>query len=50
MTDNEKRHDMKVILHMLETIKEDTDVDTWAYSYLEEAIFKIKDWFEEYDI
>ena len=50
MTDNEKRHDMKVVLNMLETIKEDTDEDRWAYSHLEDAIIKVKDWFEEYDI
>lgn len=50
MTDSEKRHDMKVVWSMLETIKEDTDEDTWAYSHLEEAIIRIKDWFEEYDI
>ena len=50
MTDSEKRHDMKVVWNMLETIKEDTDEDTWAYSFLEDAIIKIKEWFEEYDI
>ena len=50
MTDSEKRHDMKVVWNMLETIKEDTDEDTWAYSHLEDAIIRIKDWFEEVEI
>ena len=50
MTNSEKIHDMKVILNMLETIKEDTDEHTWAYIYLKEAIIRIKDWFEESEI
>lgn len=50
MTDSEKRHDMKVVLNMIETIKEGTDEHTWAYIYLKEAIIRIKDWFEEVEI
>ena len=50
MTDSEKRHDIKVALSLIENVMEDTDEDTWAYQFLEEAMIKLREYFEEYDI
>lgn len=50
MTDGEKRHDIQNALHLIETVKEDTDEDTWAWEFLANACAELRQYFEESEI
>lgn len=50
MTEKEKVHDVKQAYHLILNVLEDTDEDTWAYHYLNDARNSLYDWFEEEEI
>lgn len=50
MTDKEKAHDIREAYNLIKNVRDDTDEDLWAYEFLENAMTKLFEWFEEEEI
>lgn len=50
MTEKEKNQKIAVAYNAIETVRQDTDEDLWAYEWLSQALVELDKWHEEIDV
>lgn len=50
MTVKEKIHEIGIAYNKIDAVLKDTDIDLWAYKYLEDALVHLEFYFEEQEI
>ena len=50
MTEKEKNQKIAVAYNAIETVRQDTDKDLWAFEWLSNALVELGKWYEELDI
>lgn len=50
MTAKEKIYEIGIAYNKIDAVLKDTDIDLWAYKYLEDALVHLEFYFEEQEI
>lgn len=50
MTAKEKIYEIGIAYNKIDAVLKDTDIDLWAYKYLEDALADLEFYFEEQEI
>ena len=49
MTAKEKTHEIGIAYNKIDAVLKDTDIDLWAYKYLEDTLVALDSYFEEWE-